>query len=141
MTGEPPHFTRARSEWTAEDFRGAIRCRAGKFCLRYRVEPGLYALGRPDEDSRVFVTANYRLGFDILRRDLADIACWILVLETNGLNVCCAAAAGTFGAEEIVLRVQKTRLTEGVRHRTLILPRLAAPLGPVLLAAARGRLP
>ena len=127
MTGEPPHFTRTRSEWTAEDRRGAIRCRLGKFRMHYRVEPGLYALGRPDEDSPVFVTANYRLGFDMLRRDLAGVACWILVLDTNGINVWCAVGAGTFGAEEIVLRVQKTRLPEVVRHRTLILPQLGAP--------------
>jgi hypothetical protein len=127
MTGEPPHFTRTRSEWTAEDRRGALRCRTGRFRMHYSVEPGLYALGRPDDDSPVFVTANYRLGFDILRRDLAGVTCWILVLETNGINVRCAAVAGTFGAEEIVLRVQKTRLPEVVRHRTLILPDLNAP--------------
>jgi hypothetical protein len=127
MTGEPPHFTRVRSEWTAEDRRGAIRCRLGTFRMRWRVEPGLYALGRPDADAPVLVTANYRLGFDMLRRDLGGIACWILVLDTNGINVWCAAGAGTFGTDEVVFRVQKSRLAEVVRHRTLILPQLAAP--------------
>jgi hypothetical protein len=127
MTGEPPHFTRVRAEWTAEDRKGAIRCRLGKLRMRWRVEPGLYALGRPDGDAPVLVTANYRLGFDILRRDLEGIDCWILVLDTGGINVCCAASAGTFGTEEIVLRVQKSRLAEVVRHRILILPQLSAP--------------
>ena len=127
MTGEPPHFTRVRSEWTAEDRRGAIRCRLGKFRMRWRVEPGLYALGRPDGDSPVLVTASYRLGFDMLRRDLQGVACWILVLDTNGINVWCAAGAGTLGAAEVVFRVAKSRLAEVVSHRTLILPQLAAP--------------
>jgi hypothetical protein len=127
MTGEPPHFTRVRSQWTAEDRRGAIRCRLGRFRMGWRVEPGLYAVGRPDADAPVMVTANYRLGFDMLRRDLDGIACWILVLDTHGINVWCAAGAGTFGTEEVVFRVQKSRLAEVVRHRTLILPQLAAP--------------
>jgi CO dehydrogenase/acetyl-CoA synthase delta subunit len=126
MTAEPPHFTRVRTDWTAADRRGAIRCRLGRQRGQYSVPPGLYAAGRPDEDSPVFVTANYRLGFDILRRDLAGIACWILALDTKGLNVCCASGAGTFGTDEIVTRVQKSRLLEVVRHRTLILPQLGA---------------
>ncbi len=127
MSDEPPHFTRVRAEWTAEDRRGAIRCRLGAFRMRWRVEPGLYAAGRPDEDSPVLVTASYRLGFDMLRRDLRGTACWILVLDTNGINVWCAAGAGTFGTEEVVFRVQKSRVAEVVRHRTLVLPQLAAP--------------
>jgi hypothetical protein len=94
--------------------------------MRYRVEPGLYALGRPEGDSPVLVTANYRLGFDLLRRDLVGLACWILALDTNGINVWCAAGAGTFSAEELVSRVLKTRLAEVVRHRVLILPQLGA---------------
>jgi len=94
--------------------------------MRWRVEPGLYALGRPGGEDPVLVTGNYRLGFDILRRDLAGVHCWILVLETNGISVSCAADAGLFGAEEIVSRVQKARLAEVVGHRVLVLPQPAA---------------
>jgi hypothetical protein len=94
--------------------------------MRYRVEPGLYALGRPGADSPVLVTASYRLGFDLLRKDLRDFPCWILVLNTAGINVWCAAAAGTFSTEELVARVAKSRLAEVVSHRTLIVPQLGA---------------
>jgi hypothetical protein len=93
----------------------------------HRVEPGLYALGNPTPDSPVFVSANYTLSFDALRSALAGIDGYILVLDTHGINVWCAAGKKTFGTEEIVLRVAATRLNQVVRHRKLILPQLGAP--------------
>jgi hypothetical protein len=122
----PPGYFRVTSAWTREDRRGAARCRLGRFRMRWRVEPGLYALARPDADSPVLVTANYRLTFDILRRDLRGTPCWILVLDTAGINAWCAAGAGTFSTEELVLRLGKTRLGEVVSHRTVIVPQLGA---------------
>lgn len=92
----------------------------------HRVEPGLYALGRPTPESPVFVTANYTLSFDALRSALAGIDGYILVLDTQGINVWCAAGKGTFGTEELVRRVEAVRLSEVVNHRTLILPQLGA---------------
>ncbi len=94
---------------------------------RHRVEPGLYALGNPTQDSTVFVTANYTLSFDALRSALAGIDGYILVLDTFGINVWCAAGKGTFGADELVCRIEVTRLGDVVRHRRLILPQLGAP--------------
>ncbi len=93
----------------------------------HRVAPGLYALGRPTPDSPVFVTANYTLSFDALRSALSGIDGYILVLDTKGINVWCAAGKGTFGTDEIVQRVEATRLKEVVKHRKLILPQLGAP--------------
>ena len=93
----------------------------------HRVEPGLYALGIPTADSRVLVTANYTLSFDALRSALAGIDGYILVLDTQGINVWCAAGKGTFGTDELVHRIEATRLGDVVRHRTLILPQLGAP--------------
>jgi len=91
------------------------------------VEPGLYAMGNPTPDSPVFVTANYTLSFDALRSSLTEIDGYILVLNTHGINVWCAAGKGTFGTNEIVLQVMATRLGEIVQHRKLILPQLGAP--------------
>ena len=93
----------------------------------HRVDPGLYSLGNPTKDSRVFVSANYKLSFNALRSSLAGNDCYILVLDTHGVNVWCAAGKGTFGTEELVNRVQSTRLHEVVRHRKLVLPQLGAP--------------
>ena len=72
------------------------------------------------------VTANYKLSFDTLRRELTSIDAWILVLDTRGINVWCAAGKGTFSTQEVAYRVQATRLTNIVSHRRLILPQLSA---------------
>jgi hypothetical protein len=92
----------------------------------YRVEPGLYRLGSPDPASPVLVTANYKLTFDFLRSELEGVDAWILVLETRGVNVWCAAGKGSFGTEELVKRVAATGLAEVVSHRTLVVPQLGA---------------
>jgi len=91
------------------------------------VEPGLYTLGEPDPESPVFVTANYTLSFDALRSELEGIDGYILVLDTKGVNVWCAAGKGTFGTDELVHRIEATRLDEIVSHRKLILPQLGGP--------------
>ncbi|WP_245693461.1 mercury methylation corrinoid protein HgcA [Deferrisoma camini] len=93
---------------------------------RYRIAPGLYAVGRPTPDSPVVVTANYKMTFDLVRKDLGGVNAWILVLETWGINVWCAAGKGTFGTDELVARVRKAGLDRVVSHRTLVVPQLGA---------------
>jgi hypothetical protein len=95
--------------------------------MGHRVEPGLYALGDPTPDSPVFVTASYTLSFDALRSALTELDGYILVLDTKGINVWCAAGKGTFGTNELVDRIGATALRDIVRHRRLILPQLGAP--------------
>jgi hypothetical protein len=93
----------------------------------HRVEPGLYKLGSPAAESPVFASANYTLSFDALRSALAGIDAWILVLDTKGINVWCAAGKGTFGTEELVRRIRSSRLETVVTHRKIIVPQLGAP--------------
>jgi hypothetical protein len=95
--------------------------------MRYTVRPGLYAVGTPGAESPVLVTANYKLSFDSVRRELTGIDAWILVLDTKGINVWCAAGKGTFGTRELEQRIVAVRLDRVVSHRTLILPQLGAP--------------
>jgi acetyl-CoA decarbonylase/synthase complex subunit gamma len=95
--------------------------------MSYLVPPGLYAVGAPGPADPVLVTANYKMSFDLVRRALAGRSAWLLVLETYGINVWCAAGKGTFGTDEIVRRVQSVRLSEVVSHRTLVVPQLGAP--------------
>jgi len=122
--GDVPRVATALS-WV--DHAGTCAARLGIGRAHYRVEPGLYAVGKPAHDAPVFVTANYKLSFDCLRSHLADIDGWILVLDTRGVNVWCAAGKGTFGTDEISRRVEATHLKEVVSHRRLILPQLGAP--------------
>jgi hypothetical protein len=74
----------------------------------------------------VFVTANYKLTFDILRRALKGMNAWILVLDTKSINVWCAAGKGTFGADELIRRIADAKLDTLVSHRRIILPQLGA---------------
>jgi hypothetical protein len=117
---------RVSTKLNREDRNGTLRVRMGFGRNDYSVAPGLYAVGRPDGEAPVIVTANYKLSFDHLRRELGSADVWILVIDTRGINVWCAAGKGTFGTEELVHRVQQARLAELVRHRRLILPQLGA---------------
>jgi hypothetical protein len=121
----PDHVT---AELTSADRRANAASRlSNNFRMRYRVEPGLYALGNPGDGSPVFVSANYRLSFNELRGALKGIDCWILVIDTKGINVWCAAGKGTFGTAEIINRINKSGLAAVVKHCTLVLPQLGAP--------------
>lgn len=114
---------------TKPDFQdriATILTRVGLTRSSYRVTPGLYGVGTPDQDSPVLVTANYKLSFDTLRFALDGIDAWILVADTRGINVWCAAGKGTFSSEEIINSVKETRLAERVTHHRLIVPQLGA---------------
>lgn len=110
-----------------QDRLGAIKARWGVGRMEYAIPPGLYAIGEPGKTSPVLLSANYKLSFDYLRRELPGLNLWVLVLDTNGINVWCAAGKGSFGTDEVVRMVNATGLPELVSHRTLILPQLAAP--------------
>ncbi len=112
---------------TWRDRWGAIKARWGVGRMAYLIAPGLYALGRPTADSPVLVTSNYKMSFDRLRGALPEEDAWILVLDTRGINVWCAAGKGTFGTQELLARVGACGLERVVTHRRLILPQLAAP--------------
>lgn len=132
----PAECPSATSAWTWRDRLGAIVVRLGIRRMRYSVPPGLYALGRPTPESPVFVSANYKLSFDHLRRALNGFAGWILALDTKGVNVWCAAGEGKFSTDELVRCVRAAQLDQVVSHRNLILPQLSAP-GVDAFAAAK----
>lgn len=108
------------------DFIGSVKVRWSINRNSYRVSPGLYAIGKPDSDSNVFVTANYKLSFDHLRKNLKGFDAWILVLDTKGINVWCAAGKGTFGTDELLRQIRETKLEQLINHKKLIVPQLGA---------------
>lgn len=109
------------------DISGAWKARWGIHRMNYKISPGLYGVGNPDDTSPVLVTANYKMSFDSLRKELSGLDAWVMVIGTNGINVWCAAGKGTFGTEEIVKRINVVRLSRIVFHRTIIVPQLGAP--------------
>lgn len=106
---------------------GAWKARWGIGRMNYKVPPGLYAVGDPSAAAPVVVTANYKMTYDIVRSALAGRNVWLLVLETFGINVWCAAGKGTFGTEELVRRIKAVGLDRVVSHRRLLVPILGAP--------------
>ena len=118
---------RISSKLEIADHLGACKARWGIGRMNFIVPPGLYAIGLPTATDPVLVTANYKMSYDIVRGTMAGRNCWLLVLETYGVNVWCAAGKGTFGTGEVVRRVTSTGLAKIVSHRRLILPILGAP--------------
>jgi len=114
-----------RLNW--RDYLGTMKVRLGIGRGSYTVKPGLYAIGKPTSTSDVFVTANYKLSFDVVRENLDGLNGWLLVLDTHGINVWCAAGKGLFGTKELVHRIELSGLKDIVSHRKLIVPQLGAP--------------
>jgi len=108
------------------DYIGAWKVRWGIGRMSYTIEPGLYSVGKPDDKSPVLVSGNYKLTFDVLRKNLDGINCWLLILDTKGINVWCAAGKGTFGTDELVYRIEKSGLDKYVSHKNLVVPQLGA---------------
>jgi 2-polyprenyl-3-methyl-5-hydroxy-6-metoxy-1,4-benzoquinol methylase len=92
-----------------------------------KVRPGLYAIGSPDRASPVLVTGN----FDLTVRRLVQaidgaVDAWILVADSAGINVWCAAGGGYFTAEKVIAAVKSSHLDQVVDHHALVLPQLCA---------------
>jgi len=123
--GKPSAKT-ASTTLTIKDILDAWKARWGIGRMSSAVEPGLYAIGKPENESPVFVSANYKLTFDTLRKNLDGLDCWLLILDTKGINVWCAAGKGTFGTEELIKRIESSELSKNVAHKKLVLPQLGA---------------
>jgi len=117
---------RVTSRLDRTDIRGSVMARLGLTRNDYKIAPGLYCIGKADSVSPVLVSANYKLSFDALRRELNGVDAWILVLDTRGVNVWCAAGKSLFSTAEVVRRVQASSLDRVVSHSRLILPQLSA---------------
>jgi hypothetical protein len=78
---------RVKTRLERSDRVGTLTARLGIKRNEYKIAPGLYCVGTPDQDSPVLVTANYKLSFDALRRELTSLNAWILVIDTRGINV------------------------------------------------------
>ena len=113
--------------WTWRDWMGAFAVCWNFGRMSYRVEPGLFAVGNPTADSPLLASANYKLSFDRLRQALDGVDAWLLVLDTQGINVWCAAGKGSFGTEELIHRMEVSEVARVASGAFLILPQLAAP--------------
>jgi 2-polyprenyl-3-methyl-5-hydroxy-6-metoxy-1,4-benzoquinol methylase len=92
-----------------------------------KVRTGLYAVGNPAPDSPVLVTGNFDLTVRRLVKAIdGQVNAWILVADSAGINVWCAAGGGYFTAEKVIAAVKSSHLNKVVNHHALILPQLCA---------------
>lgn len=90
------------------------------------IDPGLYKSGNPDKTSPVIVTANYEFTYIKVMRDLKGLDAWVLCVDSNGINVWCAARGNDFGNNQLIEAVEATGLRDITERKTLILPQLSA---------------
>ncbi len=88
--------------------------------------PGLRRSGNPGPDSPVFLTCNFTLTVRRLLRALAGRDAWVLVANSHGINVWCAAGGGYLTHHDVIAVLRFTEISGVVNHRRLILPQLAA---------------
>jgi ubiquinone/menaquinone biosynthesis C-methylase UbiE len=108
------------------DYAANVACELSLYSTFFRVEPGLYRAGSPGPESPLFVTANFTLTFNLVRRALRGLDAYLLVIDTRGINVWCAAGGGKFSTREVALSHRAFRLAEVPHRRPAVLPQLAA---------------
>ncbi len=89
---------------------------------------GIYEIGGPTENSPVLITSNFSLTYFIVSGEIENskVPTWLLVMDTEGLSVMTAWAAGKFVADAIAPFVKKSGIGDKVKHRKLVIPGYAA---------------
>ncbi len=94
--------------------------------LPWPTRTGLRKLGAPTEASPVIITGNYDLTVRRVVTAMRGTDAWLVVADSRGINVWCAAAGGQFTTHNIVSALLSCGIDEKVKHRRAILPQLAA---------------
>jgi NAD-dependent dihydropyrimidine dehydrogenase PreA subunit len=87
---------------------------------------GLRALGHPDREAPVLLTGNYTLTVRRVTAALRGRDAWLLVANSHGINVWCAAGGGHLTHHEVIAALRTSGIEERVERRELVLPQLAA---------------
>lgn len=94
--------------------------------LPFPSKTGLIRIGNPDRNSPVFLTGNYHLTVERVRRALRGIDAYLLVANSRGINVWCGAAGGHFTNHDVISVLKTSGIEDLVDHRKVVLPQLAA---------------
>lgn len=94
--------------------------------LPLRTRTGVIRIGDPGRDSPVIVTGNYHLTVKRVRKALEEVDAYLLVANSRGVNVWCAATGGMFTHHDVISVLKTSGIEKMVDHREVILPQLAA---------------
>ena len=94
------------------------------------VTEGIYEIGAPDENSPVLVTTNFSLTYFIVSGEIegSRVPSWLLIMDTEGLSVMTAWAAGKFAGDAVAMFVKKCGIADKVAHKDIIIPGYAASI-------------
>jgi len=94
------------------------------------VTEGIYEIGTPDENSPVLVTTNFSLTYFIVSGEIegSRVPSWLLIMDTEGLSVMTAWAAGKFSGDVVGMFVKKCGIADKVAHKKIIIPGYAAAI-------------
>jgi NAD-dependent dihydropyrimidine dehydrogenase PreA subunit len=88
---------------------------------------GLRRVGIPNERSPVFLSGNYTLTVQRVLRKLRGCDCYLLVANSRGSNVWCAAGMNEFTEYDVIDAINVSGIKNLVQHRRIIAPVYAAP--------------
>lgn len=91
---------------------------------------GIYEINGPDENSPVLVTSNFSLTYFIVAGEIeaSRVPTWLAVMDTEGLSVLTAWAAGKFVGDAVGMFIKKSGLSDKIKHSNLIIPGYAASI-------------
>ena len=94
--------------------------------MPFPCKTGLIKIGHPDRNSPVLVTCNFHLTVERVKRALKGLNSYLLVANSHGINVWCAAAGGHFTSHSVISVLKTSGIDKLVDHHKIILPQLAA---------------
>lgn len=93
-------------------------------------EQGIYEINDPDENSPVLITTNFSLTYFIVSGEIegSRVPTWLLIMDTEGLSVLTAWAAGKFVADAIGPFVKKSGIADKIKHKSIVIPGFSASI-------------
>jgi len=91
---------------------------------------GIYEIGGPNEKSPVLVTSNFSLTYFIVSGEIetSRVPAWLIVVDTEGLSVLTAWAAGKFVGDVVGMAIKKCGIIDKVSHKKVVIPGYAAAI-------------
>ncbi len=92
------------------------------------MKEGIYEIGNPGENSPVLITTNFALTYFVVSGEVeaSRVPSYLLVMDTEGLSVLTAWAAGKFVGDAMGIFVKKSGIGERVKKKRIIIPGLVA---------------